>query len=239
MSILKIGDTGTESKKLQTLLNSMLIPCPRLREDGNFGQRTQEAVVSFQKMKGLKPDGIVGPNTWTALGQKAFVTPPSATASAPTPASSAATTAPWMAVAEAELGIHEDSLPGQHNQRIIEYHKTTTLKATTDETPWCSAFVNWVMTKAGYRGTNSALARSWLDWGKALQTPQVGAITVIKRKGATSDSATGSATGFHVAFYVSSTPTHIRLLGGNQSDQVKYSNFSLQSYEVKGYRWPL
>ena len=94
------------------------------------------------------------------------------------------------------------------------------------------------MTKAGYKDTNSALARSWLDCGVPLNPPREGAITVIKRKGATSDAATGSATGFHVAFYVSSTPTHVRLLGGNQGDQVRYSNFSLNSYEVRGYRWP-
>ena len=28
-------------------------------------------------------------------------------------------------------------------------------------------------------------------------------------------------------------------LGGNQHDQVKFSNFFLTSYEVRGYRWPV
>lgn len=45
-------------------------------------------------------------------------------------------------------------------------------------------------------------------------------------------------TGFHVGFYVSSSPTSLRLLGGNQSDQVKYSNFALEKYDVKGHYWP-
>jgi hypothetical protein len=65
-----------------------------------------------------------------------------------------------------------------------------------------------------------------------------GAVTVIKKKNASSDKATGSSTGFHVGFYVSSTSKHLRLLGGNQGDSVKYSNFSLAGYDVKAYRLP-
>ena len=61
---------------------------------------------------------------------------------------------------------------------------------------------------------------------------------VIKRKGATSDQATGSSTGNHVGFFVSSSGAHLRLLGGNQGDSVKYSNFSLAAYEIRAARWP-
>ncbi|MEU6972223.1 peptidoglycan-binding domain-containing protein [Kitasatospora aureofaciens] len=35
--------------------------------DGDFGPQTQNAVIDFQKCVGLKPDGIVGPNTWSQL----------------------------------------------------------------------------------------------------------------------------------------------------------------------------
>jgi uncharacterized protein (TIGR02594 family) len=231
MSSLRRGDKGPAVAKLQRLLNASLIPSPRLKEDGDFGNKTHEAVVRFQGQKSLKPDGIVGPQTWTALGQK-IATPPSPP---PSPGTSAV---PWMKIAVDEVGIHEDALPGAHTPRILEYHTATSLHASTDETPWCSSFINWVMMKAGYEGTNNALAKSWLEWGVSLASPREGAITVIKKKDAGSDAATGSSTGFHVALYVGSTPSHIRLLGGNQGDQVKYSNFSLSSYEVKGYRWP-
>jgi uncharacterized protein (TIGR02594 family) len=78
---------------------------------------------------------------------------------------------PWMDIAVAELGVHEDSLPGQHNARIVEYHQTTTLKSTDDETPWCSAFVNWVMRQSGRTGTDSAAAKSWLGWGSDVTNP--------------------------------------------------------------------
>jgi uncharacterized protein (TIGR02594 family) len=230
MSVLRKGVRNRAVKSLQLLLNGALKPSPKLKPDGDFGQRTHDTVVRFQRERRLPADGVVGPQTWVALGQK-----PAPVFMPPAPS---AVGAPWVDIAIAELGVHENAAPGQHNKRIIEYHSATSLRATTDETPWCSSFVNWVMAQGGYRGTNNALARSWLDWGTGLTTSRVGAVTVIKKKSASSDAATGSLTGFHVAFYVSSTPAMLRLLGGNQGDRVKYSNFLLSSYDIRGYRWP-
>ena len=231
MSTLRLGSRGPDVAKLQLLLNGALKPSPNLGMDGVFGQRTHDAVVAFQRRSGLAADGVVGPKTWQALGIK----PQGASSPGPVPGAGPK----WMSVAALEKGIHEDAASGKHNQRIIEYHSTTTLKATTDETPWCSSFVNWVMKQSGHTGTNNALAASWLQWGRALPAPQYGAVTVIKKKGANSDAATGSSTGNHVAFLVRSSPTHLTLLGGNQGDQVKESMFPLSAYEVRGYRWPV
>ena len=218
MNPLKKGSMGHEVKHLQLLLNTLLEPSPQLTQDGHFGQGSHDALVRFQQARGLAPTGQVEPSTWEALID--------------------ATSAPWMKVASMELGVHENPAPGQHTQRILEYHGTTSLHAGTDEMPWCSSFVNWVMKKAGHPGTNNALAKSWLSWGKTLATPRYGAITIIKRKGAHQDAATGSATGYHVAFCVQATATHVELLGGNQSDSVRISRYPLGSYEVQGYRWP-
>ncbi len=134
MSTLKVGSRGKEVASLQLLLNGKRLPVPPLTVDGIFGSRTEAAVISFQKANRLEPDGIVGPKTWAALGQR----PP--TSSSPTPSVGAAS---WMKIALAELGVHENSLPGHQNQRIIQYHAATSLKAQTDEVPWCSSFVNW------------------------------------------------------------------------------------------------
>ena len=233
-TLLKLGDRGPEVVRLQRLLNAAIIPPPGLRADGDFGKKTEAALKLFQLMSGVVPDGVVGVRTWSALGIKQHAP------EIPNPAKTAANKSKcdWMEIAEEEIGTHEISLPGQHTKRIVEYHSATSLAATTDEVPWCSSFVNWVMKEAGYKGTGSAAAKSWLSWGGELANPKKGAIVVIRQKSAGADSATGSATGFHVAFFVSETATHIRLLGGNQGDSVKYSNFALKSYEVKAYRWP-
>lgn len=133
----------------------------------------------------------------------------------------------WLEIAEKEIGVKENSEPGKDNPRIVEYHSTTTLKATNDETPWCSAFVNWCMAQAGIKGTRSAAARSWIDWGEVLATPREGCVVVMKR---------GAPPSGHVGFFIRYNDKYICVLGGNQSDQVKYSQF-LRS-DVIAFRWP-
>lgn len=63
---LRRGDRGGYVKELQTLLNYSGINA-HLTIDGIFGSLTEIAVISFQKLRGLKADGIVGPRTWTEL----------------------------------------------------------------------------------------------------------------------------------------------------------------------------
>lgn len=123
--------------------------------------------------------------------------------------------------------IGQKEVPGSgNNPRIVEYHATTSLKATSDEVSWCSSFVNWCVKQAGLRGTNSAAARSWLDWGKVLDKPVEGCIVIFKR---------GAPPSGHVAFYVKDVSSElIQVLGGNQSDQVKMSNY--KKSDVLGYR---
>ncbi|MGQ3053800.1 MAG: TIGR02594 family protein [Roseateles sp.] len=72
-----------------------------------------------------------------------------------------------LTIARGELGTNEVR-GARDNARIVEYHQTTSLRASNDETAWCSSFVNWTMEQAGIRGTDSAAARSWLNWGNAV-----------------------------------------------------------------------
>jgi hypothetical protein len=67
MRILKLGSNGAEVKQLQSRLNAVLTPSPRLTENGSFGPETRGAVERFQKTKSLTADGIVGPGTHAAL----------------------------------------------------------------------------------------------------------------------------------------------------------------------------
>ena len=136
---------------------------------------------------------------------------------------------PWMPIAIAEKGVKE--FPGAgDNPRIVDYLKSTSLpapSASQDETPWCSAFVNWCMERSGYEGTDSAWAKSWANWGKKLTTPRRGCIAVFNR---------GANSG-HVAFFLGQSATQVEILGGNQGDEVKvikYPKSKLIGYRIPG-----
>lgn len=134
----------------------------------------------------------------------------------------------WLKTARAEIGIRE--FPGpEHNPRILEYFKTCTYKATTDETPWCSAFVNWCISRSGIEGTNSAAARSWKNWGQGLSAPEPGCLVVFDR------SDPNNAQAAHVAFYLETRGTGILVLGGNQSNSVCIASYPAD--RLLGYRW--
>jgi len=131
----------------------------------------------------------------------------------------------WMDIAEREKGVNE--LPGiANNLRVLEYLRSTKdlseLAISRDETAWCSAFVNWCLKAAGYEGTQSALARSWLDWGREIAEPIRGCIAVFSR---------GAGYG-HVGFYLSETENEIIVLGGNQQ------NAETKKYEVSEKHYP-
>ena len=49
---------------------------------------------------------------------------------------------------------------------------------------WCADFMNFVLRRAGGYGTHSRAARSFLQYGKKLDGPRVGAIAILFRKGA-------------------------------------------------------
>lgn len=65
---LKLGAQGPLVEGLQRTLNARARPSPELAVDGDFGSMTEAAVVAFQAAQGLPANGIVGPETWAALG---------------------------------------------------------------------------------------------------------------------------------------------------------------------------
>jgi N-acetyl-anhydromuramyl-L-alanine amidase AmpD len=64
-STLRTDATGAQVSALQYLLNANGFDAGTV--DGDFGPATESAVRSFQTSRGLDADGIVGPQTWTAL----------------------------------------------------------------------------------------------------------------------------------------------------------------------------
>jgi uncharacterized protein (TIGR02594 family) len=136
---------------------------------------------------------------------------------------------PWFDIAMRELGTSEIEGPGD-NPRIVQYLRSTSLggsMACNDETPWCSAFVNFCVEQAGFAGTDSASARSWLNWGRKTDTPVTGCIAVFER---------GAPPSGHVAFYVSQSADQIKVLGGNQGNKVSFAHFP--KFRLLGYRIP-
>jgi uncharacterized protein (TIGR02594 family) len=98
-----------------------------------------------------------------------------------------------------------------------------------DETAWCAAFVNSVLERAGYNGSKSLAARSFLTWGKEVTKPYPGCIVVFWRVSPRSWQG-------HTAFYVGETKTHVKVLGGNQSNAVNITEYPKS--QVLGYRKP-
>lgn len=86
---LQMGTRGQNVQRLQRLLNSRLDSDTDLKVDGSFGPKTRSAVIEFQKESHLKPDGVVGRDTWFSL----ISASPKETRSRPKPASALASAA--------------------------------------------------------------------------------------------------------------------------------------------------
>lgn len=135
----------------------------------------------------------------------------------------------WITIAKGEVGVKGITAPNLDSDDVLKYHKSAG-GASNDEVPWCSSFTNWVMQEAGYNGTQSKAARSWLSWNESYSTkPRYGAITVLWR--GTPNSPNG-----HVGFLLEWDDKYVWLLGGNQSNSVKISKYPRS--KVLDFRWP-
>ena len=180
---------------------------------------SQAATTTAVKAENV-PAANATENVPAAANDPENVSPNPNVASQTAPAEIDSDDAPWFDIAVQEKGVKE--IRGRvDNPRIVEYHQTTTFRATDDETPWCSAFVNWCMQQADIKGTNSASSRSWRNWGERLREPRKGCIVCFNG---------------HVGFYDSDRGRKIMILGGNQSNQVNIIPYSKS--RVLTYRWP-
>lgn len=135
----------------------------------------------------------------------------------------------WMDSAIKEVGVAEIKGPVD-NERIVGYAQLAGVSGVSDdETPWCATFVGAMLERNGIKGSKSAAARSYENWGTRLGKASYGSIVVLHR---------GDPKDWrgHVGFYLGEDNTHVCLLGGNQNDRVGKNWFPKS--RVLGYRWP-
>lgn len=95
---------------------------------------------------------------------------------------------------------------------------------------WCADFVNATLRQSGLPGTNSGMARSFLNYGQPVDTPQKGDIAVFSR---------GDPNGpyGHVGFYEGEDANGVRVLGGNQGNAVASAVYPRE--RLLGFRRPM
>lgn len=71
--VLKKGSFGEQVKQWQLFLQSAGYKLPFV--DGAFGPETERETIKFQAKNGLKPDGVVGPQTWRFITNVSQNTP--------------------------------------------------------------------------------------------------------------------------------------------------------------------
>jgi uncharacterized protein (TIGR02594 family) len=129
----------------------------------------------------------------------------------------------YVKIALKEVGIYE--IVGKlHSARVLEYQATTAGKYTDDETPWCGAFISWVMKQAGIAHGIKVpeRAKEWINFGYAVNEPTVGSVAVKSRVG-----------GGHVCIVVGQHPNgKLYCLGGNQNNEVNIALYDRNVFEA-------
>lgn len=142
-------------------------------------------------------------------------------------------TAPWMALAEADIGTKEVKGKAGDNPKILGYYaKVGRNDVAHDETAWCAAFVGSKLVDTGNAIPDSKLAllaRAYEDVGAPLKEPKIGCIAVFPR---------GKGWQGHVGFVkgIDTESGTIALLGGNQRDSVSVETYKIA--DAIAWRWP-
>lgn len=118
-------------------------------------------------------------------------------------------------IAKRYVGLHER----KHTGKLQKY-----MGVNPRRTPWCGAFVATVSKRAGKKVPSGHLrAASWKRVGKgiSLKNARKGDLVIIRTK-----------RGHHVGFYVGRKNGRVQVLGGNQSNMVKVSNYRAGSVQT-------
>jgi uncharacterized protein (TIGR02594 family) len=134
----------------------------------------------------------------------------------------------WLDEAWRHLGLAET--PGSKSApRIVAlYRDAGHAGVKSDAIAWCAAFVGACLARAGSKPSGSLLARSYIDWGVALDEPRPGAIAIFSR-------GTTAWQG-HVGFVIGAVDDNVIVLGGNQDDAVSVAAYPKS--RLLSLRWP-
>ncbi|WWU66686.1 peptidoglycan-binding protein (plasmid) [Clostridium baratii] len=133
--LIKMGSRGPQVAEIQRLLIKAGYSVGPAGADGIFGEGTYNAVIKFQKAKGLSADGIVGPDTKRALGYVGSSNNDFNYIDGDGIRS-------FLDIARSQLGYHE----GPNNDSKYGKWYGDNYK------PWCAMFVSWCANKAGIMG---------------------------------------------------------------------------------------
>lgn len=126
-----------------------------------------------------------------------------------------------LQIARADEGTWEWA--GDENNPVVVayYAEAGHPEVKDDSVPWCAAFVGAVLAKAGVQGTGSLLARSYESWGEKVSPEDIqpGDVIVFPRG--------NSSWQGHVGFVAGLAGDKVRVLGGNQGDQVNVKAYRL------------
>ncbi len=118
----------------------------------------------------------------------------------------------------------------QGNPRILECYKVCGNSYTRDSSSmayaWCAAFVSWALYTAGIPTLQTMSSQGWYNWGSEVDwrdTSQIRKwdVVIFKSK---------KRSGGHIGFIQEITSNGvIKVLGGNQGNNAKVSNYSFNS----------
>jgi hypothetical protein len=205
-SILRQGSKGEDVVRLQNLLNRYAKPVPPLKLDGDFGPKTEAAVLQFQRQQGLQVDGEVGPKTWGKLNAMARAPSGGEHPIGRPVGGGGQVTAPGtlleavVCMALSQDGVMEEPPGSNRGQKVDEYNRTAGVSAGSF---WCMSFVYWCFVKASHNAgvanpmPKTAYCPFLYTWaknhGRLVGTPQRGDIFLVRHDG--THTHTGLVTG--------------------------------------------
>ncbi len=221
--LYRLGDAGPVVKEIQLALSRFGYP---LKGTGYFGGATDAAVSAFQRRAGIEADGVVGPVTARALDQARDITPH---------VPEEVTRPLWVTYGISTIGTKER--PGSGDNRVIidwarDEGGDIAAAYTHDSIPWCALWANHILTKTGFKGTETLWALDFANVRKwpctKLAGPAVGAFAPMKRDG-----------GGHITVVIGKDQHgNVMGLGGNQSDEVNITPFATSRLN-QGFYWPM